>query len=516
MAAPLGQRTVVVGAGPVGSLAALYAASRGDKVELYELRGDLRDPSTTPLNFTKSINLALSERGINAMRHASSPALLDAVFKETIPMYGRMIHGEKQGKLFDEAQLYDVHGRFQRAVDRGGLNKTLLDSLEEMPNVTLHFNHKLIGADFRRNLAWFSDHSSSSSSSSEKEVHFDFMIGADGAHSAVRYHLMKYARMAYSQEYIDTLWCEFQIPPSPTNTFKLPSNYLHIWPGGSFMFIAIPSLDKTFTSTLFLPASLFASLDAAPESLIPFFTKNFPGVVPDLISEPELLKQYKQNPHLPLISIKCSPHHFAASAVILGDAAHAMVPFYGQGMNAGLEDVRVLFDFLDAHPASDYADSPAAAREAALEAYSAQRTTDAAAINDLALRNYKEMSHDVVSPLYRLRKFVEEKLDQWVPALGWATQYSRVSFGNMRYSEVEKATQRQGKIISRVINLAVGGVVGLGLVSLLRRGPLWMARHGWNGAAMKLASVVMLPGALVRVMMGQGTLLFYPFPGRTR
>ncbi|KAF2815141.1 FAD/NAD(P)-binding domain-containing protein [Mytilinidion resinicola] len=514
MASPSGQKTVVVGAGPVGSLAALYAASRGDEVEVYELRGDLRDPSTTPLNFTKSINLALSERGINAMRHANSPTLLDAVFKETIPMYGRMIHGEKKGKLFDEAQLYDVHGRFQRAVDRGGLNKTLLDSLEDMPNVTLHFNHKLTGADFRRNLAWFSDHSASSPS--EKEVHFDFMIGADGAHSAVRYHLMKYTRMAYSQEYIDTLWCEFQIPPSPTNTFALPPNYLHIWPGGSFMFIAIPSPDATFTSTLFLPASLFAALDAAPASLVPFFAANFPGVIPDLISEAALLAQYAQNPHLPLISIKCSPHHCAASAVILGDAAHAMVPFYGQGMNAGLEDVRVLFECLDAHPAAAYAGDATAARAAALEAYSAQRTVDAAAINDLALRNYREMSHDVVSPLYRLRKFVEESLDRWVPALGWATQYSRVSFGNMRYSEVEKATQRQGRIISRVVSLVVGGVVGLGVVSLLRRGPLWMARRGWNGAAMKLASVVMLPGALVRVMLGQGTLLFYPFPGRAR
>jgi kynurenine 3-monooxygenase len=278
---------------------------------------------------------------------------------------------------------------------------------------------------------------------------------------------MKYTRMAYTQEYIDTLWCEFQIPACPSHGFKLPENYLHIWPGGSFMFIAIPSLDNTFTCTLFLPASLFADLDADAAGLIPFFERNFPGVVPDLISESDLLQQYKQNPHLPLISIKCSPHHFAASAVIVGDAAHAMVPFYGQGMNAGLEDVRVLFEHLDAHPASSYS-SATAAREAALDAYSAARSVDAAAINDLALRNYKEMAHDVVSPLYQARKWIEEKLDQYVPSFGWATQYSRVSFGNMRYSEVERAAERQGRVLRTVVVGVLAGSVTAGSLAMVR------------------------------------------------
>jgi kynurenine 3-monooxygenase len=349
------------------------------------------------------------------------------------------------------------------------LNKALLDELEAMPNVKFCFNHKLVGADFRKNLAWFekrdsSDRSRSKASTSEVEVTFDFMIGADGAHSSVRYHLMKFARMSYQQEYIDTLWCEFHIPPKPTATgeesFGLPTNYLHIWPGGSFMFIAIPSIDKSFTATLFLHQYQFTVLDKDPDNLVvPFFKKHFPGVVPDLISEDEVLHQYKTNSHLPLVSIKCHPYHYFGSAVILGDAAHAMVPFYGQGMNSGLEDVRVLYEHLDAA-----ANSSTEARAVALEAYTAERHPDALAICDLALANYAEMSSHVLSPAYRLRKFVEETLSSYAPRLGWATQYSRISFENERYSLVKEEAKRQKGILrasaaSLLLGIPAAGVL---------------------------------------------------------
>ncbi|KAL8794337.1 MAG: hypothetical protein Q9195_003034 [Heterodermia aff. obscurata] len=489
------QRVVVVGAGPVGALAAIYAATRGDTVEVYELRADLRDPSTTPLNFTKSINLALSERGINAMRAASADNLLDEVLDETIPMHGRMIHGRrKNGQLFQEPQAYDVHGRFIRAADRAVLNKRLLDALEKMPNVKFFFNHKLVGADFNANTAWFeqrdrakrTDHAqnptsndrsasehedSTSSRAREITVKFDFLIGADGAHSATRYHLMKYAQLSYQQEYIDALWCEFHINPRPPDSsFAISPNHLHIWPGTSFMFIAIPSNDKSFTCTLFAPSTCFSSLSQDPEtSLAAFFAENFPGVCPDLISPKALLQQFRDNPHLPLISIKCTPYHYKSSAVILGDAAHAMVPFYGQGMNAGLEDVRVLFGFLDRHGVYDPASSSSssqARRSEALAQYTSQRTPDAAAINELALRNYEEMRAGVVSPLYKARKYVEEGISRYAPGLGFATQYSRVSFGNERYSEVVRAVEWQADVLiglgrGTALAIFVGSVVWL-------------------------------------------------------
>jgi kynurenine 3-monooxygenase len=327
-----------------------------------------------------------------------------------------------------------------------------------MPNVTFFFSHKLLGADFKRNLAWFERREEFKSNFgkpnvAEVERRFDFMIGADGAHSAVRYHLMKFARVSYQQEYIDTLWCEFHISAKDTPTgqeFRLSPNHLHIWPGGNFMFIAIPSSDKTFTSTLFLSSSQFQRLDKDPSSIIPFFKAKFPGVVPDLITEDEIVQQYTTNPHLPLITIRCTPYHFSSSVVILGDAAHAMVPFYGQGMNAGLEDVRVLFEHLDAHPGD---------RKAALDAYTRYRHPDASAICDLAMANYAEMSSHVKSPVYLARKWVEEMLNAYVPGLGWATQYSRVSFGNERYSMVQAEGKRQQRILRGMGALVTSGLV---------------------------------------------------------
>lgn len=455
-------KVVVVGAGPVGSLAALYAAQRGYEVEIYELRNDLRDPSTVPLNFTKSINLALSVRGITAMQNAepNTPEgerkLLDHVLAATIPMRGRMIHGRKaNGDLYEDAQDYDVHGRTIFAVDRGGLNKRLLDVLESMPNVKFFFNHKLTGADFRKRKAWF-EHKDGTSESrpTEIEIPFDFMIGADGAHSSVRYHMMKYTRMDYEQRYIDAQWCEFQIQPrehfdatNPMSQFRISPNHLHIWPGKEFMFIAIPSEDGTFTCTLFAPGEKYAYLEANPASVPEFFDRYFPGVT-ELIPAADLVESFQRNPHLPLITIKCKPHHFSSSVVLVGDAAHAMVPFYGQGMNAGLEDVQTLFTFLDKHAGGD--------RVRALDEYTAHRVPDAHSINDLALQNYVEMRASVLSPTYRLRKFLEESLSKYLPGLGWQTKYSRVSFSNERYSEVIARSDYQGKILMRVFGATVG------------------------------------------------------------
>lgn len=338
------------------------------------------------------------------------------------------------------------------AVDRGGLNKRLLDVLESMPNVKFFFNHKLTGADFRKRKAWFDKRSGPTSS--EIEVDFDLMLGADGAHSAVRYQMMKFTRVDYEQRYIDTLWCEFQIQPkaqydlaNPMSQFRISPNHLHIWPGKEFMFIAIPSEDGTFTCTLFAPGAKYAYLESNPANVPSFFDQYFPGVT-DLISPEELIASFNRNPHLPLITIKCTPHHYSSSVVLLGDAAHAMVPFYGQGMNAGLEDVRTLFTFLDRFPVADWGH--------ALDEYTAYRVPDAHSINDLALQNYTEMRASVLSPTYRLRKFLEESLSKYVPSLGWQTKYSRVSFSNERYSEVIARSEYQGKILMKTFFGAVG------------------------------------------------------------
>ncbi|KAJ5129016.1 hypothetical protein N7526_007182 [Penicillium atrosanguineum] len=469
MAASSRQKVVVVGAGPVGSLAALYAASRGDEVEVYELRGDLRDPATVPLNFTKSINLALSERGITSIQQSHRSGLIDDVLRETIPMYGRMIHGRESGQLWEAAQAYDIHGRAINAVDRSTLNNALLDELERSPNVKLFFNHKLTGADFRTNKAWFErripgetpqpDSLGVAGRSPEIEVSYDYLIGADGAHSAARFHMMKFAHVDYQQE--------------RESTESLP-NHLHIWPGREFMFIALPSADKSFTCTLFAPEANYTALENAPHNLHAFFDEHFPGVCPELIDPEALNESFNLNPHLPIISIKCRPHHYSSTVVILGDAAHAVLPFYGQGLNAGLEDVRVLFEQLDKHGVYDPDTSVytrSVRRQAAFQAYTDVRCDDAHAINDLSKENFLEMRAGVKSPLYKLRKSIEETIDRRLPFLGWRTQYARISFSTQRYSEVVQAVRHQSEVLG--IGLTSALVTGAGALSVF----MWKYPH---------------------------------------
>ena len=355
-----------------------------------------------------------------------------------------------------------------------------------------------------RNVAWFEQPRDGSPSNNQQEyndlpesarqrpqeiaVPFNLIIGADGAHSALRSHLMRYNRMSYNQSYIDTLWCEFHIAPAPLSPssssekqqqgetdFAISPSHLHIWPASTHMFIAIPSADGSFTCTLFASTSHFTHLESDPaQHLTPFFEQHFPGIVDVLIERAELLGQFARNPHLPLMSVECAPYHYcspplkdsiaatAAGAVILGDAAHAMVPFYGQGMNAGLESTRVLFDHLDALPDLN----------GALESYTAERHPDALTITALAQQNYTEMRDSVVhSPLYLLRKAAEEYLSVRAPWSGFRTRYARVSFGNERYSDVERAVAWQG----RVLEAAAAGV-GLGFFGGLAWG---LAR--WRG-----------------------------------
>lgn len=424
-------------------------------------------------------------------------------------MHGRMIHAPSpiDGDPIATPQAYDIHGRFIRAADRAALNKALLNELAGYDNVRLFFDHRLAGADLNRGLAWVEDRSLKGPESGnanlaanqqaagktrpeEREISFDLLLGADGAHSAVRYHLMKFARVSYTQSYIETLWAEFHIAPAPApqgssaddTDFAISPHHLHIWPSpkGSaepMMFIAIPSSDKSFTCTLFASPATFQHLEADPaRHVVPFFEQNFPGIAPTLILPDDLVAQFRRNPHLPLISVKCTPHHYVGQskgediggsrkgAVILGDAAHAMVPFYGQGMNAGLEDVRVLFETLDEHRGD---------LEAALEAYTRQRTPDSHAIVDLSMANFEEMREGVTSPVYKARKAVEEVLSVYAPWTGFRTQYSRVSFSDERYSEVMQNVERQGRVLSWT-----GGVTA---VALLGMGVAWMHRAGVMG-----------------------------------
>jgi kynurenine 3-monooxygenase len=318
------------------------------------------------------------------------------------------------------------------------------------------FDFKLIRVDLHQNRAYFERQTAPKCSDEQgllsHEVSFDFMIGADGIHSKTRQQLMRYTRMSYQQVYEDIMWCEFQMPSTSTGQYRLSPKHLHIWsPTASedgekpqrLMFVAFPSRDGSFNCSLFAPSGYFSRLSQSTDSLPAFFDRHFPGVPSNLIAPESLQAQFTANPHLPLMDIKCSHLHYGSSVIIVGDAAHAVLPFYGQGLNAGLEDVRILFETLDRH---EGAHCSATARATALAAYSEARIHHVHAIYDLSRGNYLELQEGVKSTLYLIRKAFEETMCKYLPSLGWATQYARVSFSNEPYGDIVKSTERQKRI----------------------------------------------------------------------
>jgi kynurenine 3-monooxygenase len=390
------------------------------------------------------------------MRQSNRPEFVDAVMQTAIPMNGRMIHGKgASGSLRESFHPYDINGNTVYSIERATLNNALRKELLKVPKIKMYFEHRFIRADFHARKAWFKRHGDTSQ---EIEVDFDFLIGADGVHSAVRYQMMRYTYTDYEQKYIDTRWCELRIPPSADGHSSLSHGQVHLWPSGDFFLVAFPCPDKSFNCTLFGPATYLDSLKvSSPAKLFEFFDTYFPGVCPRMISKKSLETQFYENPHLPLVTVKCNPHHFGSSVVIIGDAAHAILPFYGQGLNAGMEDVRVLFNLLEKKGVY-VASGSQAQRDAlalALQAYTAERVYDVHTIHNVAERAYFEIRKGVNTPAYRLRKYVEDTLQLHVPWLGWQTLHSRISFTEQRYSEIVRANERQGRILAAVAALAI-------------------------------------------------------------
>ncbi|CAO3630229.1 unnamed protein product [Cunninghamella blakesleeana] len=351
------------------------------------------------------------------------------------------------------SQPYSIHGEHINAVDRARLNELLLDSVEEWSNVTVYFDHKLNDVNFDVGSMEFL-----TGSNKEKVTRFaDLIIGADGANSKVRTLINRNMRMNYQQEYIDTLYCELSMPPKMVKdkpTFALDPNHLHIWPRHTFMLIALPNPDKTFTCTLFMPADMFESINDDAK-LIKFFKKYFQDAIP-LIGEDRLKFEYNNNPRGSLISIKTSPHNLKDKSLIIGDAAHAMVPFYGQGMNCGFQDVEVLHDILDKRhirPVLSNDGSHIPGLKEALEAYSKERVKDAHAICDLAMYNHYEMRSAVTSKRYLARKKLEGWIHYFLPKV-ITPLYSMVSFSTIPYSQAIHRWHQQ----NFWLNISIGTV----------------------------------------------------------
>ena len=411
----------IVGAGLVGSLMGIYLAKRGFKVSLFESRLDLRKNN---IDSGRSINLALSNRGWAPLRELG---LEEEAKKLAIPMNGRMMHDESGDLTF---QPYGKDGQSIFSVSRGGLNELLLNTAEEN-GVKIFFNKRCTHIDLEENALTFSD---------GEEVKSDAIIGADGAYSIVRGVIQKTSRFNYSQHYIEHGYKELTIPATDTNGFKIEKNALHIWPRGTFMLIALPNLDGSFTVTLFLPyegEKSFATL-TSDEEITEFFQTTFPDAH-DLI--PSLLSDFQEHPTSSLVTVKCFPW-YKNQSLLIGDAAHAIVPFYGQGMNCGFEDCRILNKLLEEFD-NDW--------ERTITSFSEVRKNDADAISDLALHNFIEMRDLVADDNFLLRKKIEARLnklypDQWIPL------YSMVTFNEqIPYSQAQKTGRIQANIMDEVM-----------------------------------------------------------------
>ncbi|SCU95386.1 LAME_0F11958g1_1 [Lachancea meyersii CBS 8951] len=448
----------VIGAGLVGCLAAIALAKRDFEVTLFDYRQDPRLETTKDRNL-RSINLAISARGITSLEFVDEQ-ISQRVLKNMIPMRGRMIHDLAGNQ---ESQDYGLFGECINSIDRSVLNNNLLDEVDRFSNIHVKFGHKLSRVDFSREkqtCVFTTD------AKEQKSYDADFVVGCDGAYSTTRSQMQREVRMDYSQEYIDCCYIELYIPPAETQdatfgSFVMSPNHLHIWPRHNFMLIALANGDGSFTSTFFGPWSLVESLDSRTK-IEEFLKCNFSDAL-DVMGHKNAVDAFERNPRGALMCVECKPYHVdQGRAIILGDAAHSMVPFYGQGMNCGFEDVKVLMRLLDAHPQD---------RAAVFAEYSLNRHEDLVSIIKLAKDNYKEMSHGVTSRLYLIRKKLDTLLGKWLKDK-WLPLYTMVSFkADIPYHKAILTEQRQKRILAYIqaVILATLPIGGLGLYKIIRK-----------------------------------------------
>ena len=411
----------------MGSLHAVYLAKRGVNVEVYERRPDMRN---TEMSAGRSINLAISHRGLKALDRVG---LKEKVLEMVIPMPGRMIHDLEGNTNF---QPYGKEGQQINSVSRGGLNVLLMTEAEKA-GVKIHFSQRCTAMNLDAGEATFKDEVSGETNT----VLANHIYGTDGAFSEVRHNLMMTERFNYSQEFLKHGYKELSIPPAEDGGFRLDKNALHIWPRGGYMVIALPNLDGSFTVSLFLSfegKQAFENLNTEKE-VVDFFNEVFPDIVPHM---PTLVDDFFANPTSSLVTVRCFPWRHKDKALIFGDASHAIVPFYGQGMVSGFEDCYV-FDQL--------ADELWDDKEELFKQFEESRRPDADAIADLALRNFIEMRDSVANPKFLLRKKIEKAINAKHPEK-WVPLYSMVTFSELRYSEALARGKEQDKIMEEILS----------------------------------------------------------------
>ncbi|MBU3740993.1 MAG: FAD-dependent monooxygenase [Candidatus Kapabacteria bacterium] len=423
----MSQRITIVGAGLVGSVLGVMLAKRGHRVRIIERRPDMR---TASISAGRSINLAMSDRGLKTLELAG---IDQDILQVAIPMYGRVMHDVAGNQTY---QPYGVGTQAINSVSRGELNKVLL-TVAERHGVEILFSRRCADVDLATASATFEHGETGEHETFEADV----LFGADGAYSAVRQRMTMTDRFDYSQTYLPHSYKELHIPPSADGGFQLEKHALHIWPRHSYMMIALPNLDGSFTCTLFFAHKGSPSFDELKtrEDVERFFNEQFPDAVALM---PTLIDDYHTNPESSLVTVRCYPWVANNKVALIGDAAHAIVPFYGQGMNCGFEDCRILMACLD-HCNEDWT--------SALALYQDLRKPNGDAIAQLALDNFIEMRDKVADPVFLLRKSIEGYLhatypDKFVPL------YTLVTFSpDVAYSEALRSGLEADALLAEIM-----------------------------------------------------------------
>lgn len=416
----------ILGAGLIGSLMAIYLRRQGLEVSMYDKRPDKRKNPYSEAG--RSINMALSHRGWKSLEQVG---LKDKVMPFAIPMYGRRVHDEHGGTTFVP---YGKADQAIYSISRGNFNQLLVEEAERL-GTEINFDHKCLDVNFRTNEICFE------SPEGDKKLIPNVIIGADGAYSALRMSMQKQIRFNYRQEYISHGYKELTIPATASGDFAMDPNALHIWPRGKFMLIALPNPDKSFTCTLFLPFQgtkvCFEKIQDEKdlETVFRAYFDDAYQVMPDLKTE------FFKNPTAALVNIECYPW-VQGNALLLGDASHAMVPFYGQGMNCGFEDCSILNGLIEKLGTNAW--------DLVFEKFQKKRKPDTDAICQLAMENFIEMRDSVSSPKFLLRKKIEAKLHELYPK-EWIPLYTMVTFTDMSYAEAYAQGKLQEAIMNKVM-----------------------------------------------------------------
>lgn len=417
----------IVGSGLVGSLLGIFLKRAGHLVTVFDRRPDIRTVEFSG----RSINLAMSNRGWKTLRKLG---LEDEVKKIAIPMYQRAMHVNEKPVYF---QKYGKEDEAIWSIGRGILNRKMID-LAEAEGVNFRFKEKVWDV----NLPEAKLYTGETEKGQWEEYQYDLIFGCDGAFSRVRHKMQRRSRFDYSQDFIDVGYKELTIPADENGKHVLDKNSFHIWPRGKFMLIALPNLDGSFTCTLFMPFEGEVSFDKITEKneAKTFFKTYFPNVRKQIEN---LTKDFFNNPTSAMVTMKCYPWSYWDKVALVGDSAHAVVPFYGQGMNAGFEDISVLDDLMQKH-GDDW--------EAIFSNYQDSRKPNADAIAELSYRNFIEMSSKTADPKFLLQKQIEKRFaakhpEKWVPV------YSRVTFSDRPYAEAIKIGDEQEKIMQTIMQI---------------------------------------------------------------